>query len=121
MSYKGQVSTEMLVSVAIILVLFVLVLVNNSLMTDSSQIVADYSKDKINCIKFAYALSNVYSSGNGTETYLELDKNATIFSSAKTIRLGNTDCIFLSKTSDKEILAGKVTMKNIDGNVVVTQ
>jgi len=120
MSFNGQASSEMLVAVAIILVLFVLVLVNNSLMTNSSNIVADYSKEKTNCTTFAYSLSEIFVNGPGTESFVEIDKNVIIYPNTKTIKFGETECTFLAKMSYAELSPGKIILKNIDGNVTVT-
>ncbi|MFA6065508.1 MAG: hypothetical protein WCW44_00865 [archaeon] len=117
---RGQVSAETLVAVAIVFLLFVIVLAYNSMVADSSNIVAESVKNKSNCLKLSQIISKVYSSGDGASTNFSADFNAQIFASDKTIRVGEESCSFLANTTNKSISANDYTLKNIDWNVLIS-
>jgi len=117
---NGQVSTETLVAVVIIFLLFVVILAYNSMVSDSSTIVADSIKNKSNCLKLSQIISSVYSNGEGTSTTFQSDFNAQIFGSKRTIQIGDEFCSFLANTTDKSIGPNDYTLTNVDWNIIIS-
>jgi hypothetical protein len=116
---RGQISAEMIVSVAAVLILFVIVLGNNALMEDSTKIISASIDDKKSCIEFAYIITQVYAGGKGSLMQIDLVKNFTVDADQKTLFVNNESCFFLAVTDDKTLSAGAVSVYNNGSKVVV--
>ncbi len=119
LSSKGQISAEIIIAVIVMLILFVIVLANNFAMESSSSDVASSINDKKECIRFAYLISQVYSSGDGSTASFDLENSATIYSTQKTITINQESCYFLAPTSNYSFSKGKLTLFNVDGNILM--
>jgi uncharacterized protein (UPF0333 family) len=116
---RGQISAEIIVAIAVILLLFIVVLANNFAMEDTSKLVATSLNDKKECVSFAFLISQVYSSGVGSSASFQLRNNATVYSSQKSITINQESCFFLAPTSNYSLSKGKILLSNVDGNIVM--
>jgi hypothetical protein len=119
-SSRGQVSTELLVAVIVLLAFFVSVLIYNSLMTSDSNLIVSGIKARGDCTRLAYMISEVYSSGDGAAAFFDLDQPAAI-SSKRYVSFGGINCRFLANTGDYSLGEGKISLVNQDSNVIITQ
>ncbi len=125
MAGTGQASTETLILVGIVLLVFVVVLIyysqNQRFLADLK---APWDKD-IECEKYAEILSSVYNKGPGTQWVLTLDKKLFIaesllymYDAGETIN-DAVVCNHFAKLYSNYTATGDVTIVNIGGKVSV--
>jgi len=114
---KGQVSIEMIFFVAILFLLFLLVLVNNF---DQDYLKRAFESNSIDlgvCNRLSYLISSVYAGGSGEKVSYVLDKNAVV--DQNFIYTGGVYCSFIGIATDSNLAAGNVSVKNLNGTVVL--
>jgi uncharacterized protein (UPF0333 family) len=117
--FRGQISVEMLVLVVIVLALFIIVFVSAGTISSSGKDFRETFSNRGTCINLAFALSEVYASEDGTIIEFDLDSDAQIVGSARTIIIGQDHCVFLAHTNDASLSAGKVTISKAAGIISV--
>ena len=117
-SNNGQVSTELLVGVLILFVFLLIVFMQNSFVSNSSVAATDVYAKNGECLQLAFAISKVYTEGDGTKITFELANDANIISLQKTVLIGENYCRFLARASDNYLTPGTITLSNLDGVVV---
>ncbi len=125
MAGKGQASTETIIIVGIVMVLFLVVLVYYS---ENQRFVRDLNAPWVKeteCEKYAEILSSVYAKGVGAEWTLSLDKKVFIaesllymYNAGETISEAVV-CNHFAKLHKNYTATGDVTFANVAGKVAV--
>jgi hypothetical protein len=110
----------MLVAVIVILILFVLVIGNNTLMQQSTDMLSYSIDNKKKCIEFAFLMSEVYAGGKGTVLKVETIAPYTIKADQKTLTINGESCYFLVPTTDKTVNSGTVKIENVGNEIVLS-
>jgi len=113
---SGQVSVETLVAVFVVLIFFVVVLVQASLINSSGEIVESSFSEKNSCLKLSHLISQVYTEGKGSHATFYLDYDARIFGSERIVKVNEQFCYFIAITGDANLVVGDV---EIDNNGIV--
>ena len=116
-SNKGQVSTELLVGVLILFVFLMIVFVQNSYVSNSTQLVGTIYLKQGDCLRLAFAISKVNTEGLGAQMVFELTNDANIISSQKLVMIGENYCKFIARTNNTSLSPGIITLRNYNGVV----
>ena len=119
--HRGQVSVETLVAFIVVLIFFVIVLTQNSIIQQSGEIFSETYLNKGVCLGVAYALSETYASGTGTIMQFELERDVTINGSLRMVLIGQEQCQILARVNNATLTKGTIEIKNVDGVVSATQ
>ena len=115
-SSKAQISVETLLAIFVVLIFFVVVMVQASLINSSSETAENTFSEKNSCLKFSQLISQVYAEGKGSHAIFYLDYNTTVFASQRIVKVNEQICYFIALSEDRNLLPGKI---EIDNNGVV--
>lgn len=120
-SFRGQVSIETVFAVAIVLIFLLVVLIQNFTVSNSIGLVNSIYPKKGECLRLAFAISEVYFEGSGTQLTMNLENTTNIISSEKSVKIGENYCSFLARAQDKNLSIGSVRIENISGMINFSQ
>ena len=107
----------MLVAVIILFVFLLVVILQSFTINNSSSTLGQIYTVRGECMRLAFAISQVYSEGNGAESVFVLDDSARILSFEKSVSIGGVSCGFLARSTDYNLSPGTILLKNNSGIV----
>ncbi len=123
MGKKAQVSLEILLAIAVVLITLVLVYTTTTIRNNQTELLKQTYEYGIQCNKIALTISNVYSAGRGGKILFAIDNDAFVGDNNVTI----TDdddivayCEFPAKAEPGQLSKGTVEAKNVAGTVVLS-
>ena len=118
---KGQISFEIMISVAVLLLFIVVIIIHNSSLEEQSRIIEISYKEKNSCLKVMFATSQVFADGAGTQILFESDYDFRVLSNEQLINVGEQYCYFIARTNNYELQKGEIRIYNEGGVVLFEQ
>lgn len=116
--HRGQVSSEMLFSIVILLFLFVIVLLFIEQIKQQSNTTQGNISEQEICSKFTSIITYMSSNPPYTETLVELPQDINVING--NIFVGDIFCPFWGKAANTQLYAGVVKAFDVNGTVVFT-
>lgn len=114
---RGQAAVEILMSVALIVLIFMLVSWFVSTRQDDMNFVkAQYDSQRA-CSRLSFIISSVYSAKTNTEVKTAIETDANIVGNR--IHIGNYSCQFLGGAENANLNAGRIKVVNNGGTVIL--
>ena len=121
MKFRGQVSVETIVAVFILFFVLVIFFSYTILLNTSAQNIDKSFSEKNDCLKLMYSMSQMNTEGVGSEMTFYFDHDFNIYSTQKSIQIGEQYCFFLARTNDYQLNSGEIKLKNVNGIIEVEQ
>lgn len=120
---RGQVSTEFLIIVGVILLIFVTILFFSLSRRADVRETETYLGANSECLKFSNLISAAYVGGDGTEIKTKTNYLISFYNysaiSVKSLEEEKASCVFYAKIPSYHNLSGDILIKNVGNEIII--